>query len=68
MIYAVQPVTVQASTVRCDTEGCCSHVLVSHDIDEAQAAAMVRAIGWSARSGVHRWQHHCERHREGSQR
>jgi hypothetical protein len=50
--------------IRCDTDSCSAVITVSHDIDEAQSAAIVRAAGWQAKQGVHRFAHHCQRHAE----
>lgn len=54
--------TVRRCEIRCDAEGCKTTITVSHDIDETQAAAIVRAAGWQAKQGAYRFSHHCGRH------
>ena len=64
--FHVQPhmPLVVTSRIECETDGCPNHVTVSHDIDEDQAAAIVRAAGWTARMGARRWYTHCPGHAE----
>ena len=63
-LLTYQPPRPVISSIECDSDGCTQRVTVSQDIDEAQAALVVRAIGWTAQMGAHRWSHHCPRHSE----